>query len=141
MTIQRKFFFLGFAIYIFSYFLPAIPVFNEPISGYESAVWLFGLLFKYKGFLDYAFTSFTNLANMLPSVVFVLHFRYPFRNLIVLQVVAFISALFWAGLALYEDGDLSGFYIGYWNWLFGIFFMLIAMLAEIRRQKRRSRGD
>lgn len=137
MRANRKFYFLGFAIYLFSFFLPALSVFDESISGYKSALLLFGSLLKSKGFINHAFIAFANLANILPLVVFMLQFRFPFKNLIILQLIAFISAFFWVGFDLFQKEDMTTLYIGYWNWLFGIFIMLISMLTAIRGQKKK----
>ena len=136
MNPKRKFYLLGFAIFIFSFFLPAIPVFNEPISGYESALWLLGSVFKCKGILNCSFIVFANLANIFTIMVFVLQFRLSYRKLIIYQFIAFLSASFWAGYGLVQGNGLSSFYIGYWNWLFGIFFMFVSMFASIAEQKK-----
>lgn len=136
MNRKRKFYFLGFAIFIFSFFLPAIPVFNEPISGYESALWLLGSLFRCKGILNCSFIVFANLANIFTIMVFILQFRLSYNKLIIYQFIAFLSASFWAGYSLFQENNLSSLHIGYWNWLFAIFFMLISMFASIREQKK-----
>ncbi len=136
MSINRKFYFLGIAIYVFSFFLPAIPMFNEPVKGYYCALWVFGLLFKFEGFVDYFFTIFANLANIFTILVFILHFKFPARKLIIFQLIAFISASYWAVLDLVQERDLSSLFIGYWNWLFGIFFILIVMTTSLRTGKK-----
>lgn len=110
-------------------------MFDEPISGYESALLLFGSLFKFNGFLNYTFIVFANLASIFTILVFILQFKLSFKKLIIYQLIAFISAFFWAGYDLVQEKDLSNLYIGYWNWLFGIFFMLISMFASIKKQK------
>lgn len=135
MGVKRKLYLLGFAIYIFSFFLPAIAVFDEPISGYKSSILLFGSLFKSKGVLNCSFLIFANLANILTIMVFILHFKFTFKKLIIFQLIAFISAFFWAAFVLVQKNDFSDLYIGYWNWLFGIFFMLISMFASIKERK------
>lgn len=110
-------------------------MFDEPIIGYESALLLFGSLFKFNGFLNYTFIVFANLASIFTILVFILQFKLSFKKLIIYQLIAFISAFFWAGYDLVQEKDLSNLYIGYWNWLFGIFFMLISMFASIKKQK------
>ena len=135
MSLKRKIYFLGFSIFIFSFFLPALSVFDEPIRGYQSALFLFGSLFKFKGFLNYSFLVFANLATVFTILVFVLQFMISFKKLIIFQFVAFVSAFFWIGYGLVKGKDLSDLYIGYWNWLFGIFLMLISMFASIRDQE------
>jgi hypothetical protein len=138
MGIKRKFYFLGFAIFIFSFFLPALTVFGEPIRGYQSAGVLFGSLFNFKGLLNYLFLIFANLANLFTILVFILQFRISFNRLIIFQLISFLSAFFWAGYGIAQEKNLSDLHIGYWNWLFGIFFMLISMFASIKEQKRPS---
>jgi hypothetical protein len=135
MCLKKKIYYLGFAIFSFSFFLPALSVFGEPIRGYQSALFLFGSLFKFNGFLNFSFLVFANLATVLTILVFVLQFKLPFKKLIIFQLVAFISAFFWIGYGIVKGKDLSDLHIGYWNWLFGIFLMLIAMFASIRDQK------
>ena len=126
MDANRKLFFLGFSIFIFSFFLPALTVFDEPISGYKSALMLFGSLFKFNGFLNYSFLIFANLANIFTILVFILQFKISFKRLIIFQFIAFSSAFFWAGYGIVQEKNISDLHIGYWNWLFGIFFMLTA---------------
>ena len=135
MNVKRKLYFLGFAIFIFSFFLPALSIFDETISGYKSALVLFGALFKFNGFVNYSFLIFANLANILTILVFILQFKISFKKLIFFQFIAFISAFFWAGYGIIQEKNISDLYIGYWNWLFGIFFMLISMVASIREEK------
>jgi hypothetical protein len=135
MSLTRKIYLLGFGIFLFSFFLPALSVFDEPIRGYQSAWVLFGSLFKLKGLLNYAFLVFANLATVFTILVFVLHFKIPFKKLIIFQFVAFISAFFWVGYGIVKGKALSDLCMGYWNWLFGIFLMLMAMFASIRDKK------
>lgn len=135
MRAKRKLYFLGFAIFIFSFFLPALIVFGEPIIGYKSALVLFGSLFKFKGFLNYSFLIFANLANIFTILVFILQFKISFKRLIIFQFIAFISAFFWVGYGIVQEKNISDLHIGYWNWLFGIFFMLISMFASIKEPK------
>lgn len=135
MRLKRKLYFLGFAIFIFSFFLPALTVFGEPIRGYKSALMLFGSLFKFNDFLNYSFIIFANLANIFTILVFVLQFKISFKKLIIFQFIAFLSAFFWVGYGIVQEKNLSDLLIGYWNWLFGIFFMLISMFASIKEQK------
>ncbi len=137
MRVERKIYWLGFAIFIISFFLPALSVFDEPIRGYQSALFLFGSLFKFKGFLHYAFLVFANLATVFTLLVFVLQFKIPFNKLITFQLIAFVSAFFWVGYGIAKGRDLSDLHIGYWSWLFGIFLMLICMFASIRNQENR----
>lgn len=136
MSLKRKFYFLGFSIFIFSFFLPALTVFGEPISGFKSAVVLFGSLFNFKGIENYLFIIFANLANAFTILVFILQFKISFNKLIVFQLIAFLSAVFWVGYGIVQEKNLNDLHIGYWNWLFGIFFMLISMFASIKEQKR-----
>lgn len=131
MRVKRKLYFLGFAIFLFSFFLPAITVFDEPISGYKSALLLYGSLFKFKGLLNYSFLVFANLANIFTILVFILQFKIHFKKLLILQFIAFISAFFWIGYGMVLETDLTNLKIGYWNWLFGIFFMLLSMFTSI----------
>ena len=135
MREERKLYLLGFSIYLFSFFLPALTVFDEPISGYKSALMLYGSLFKFKGFLIHSFLIFANLANIFTILVFILHFKIPFKRLIIFQLIAFVSALFWIGYGIFQDKNISDLHIGYWNWLFGIFFMLISMFASMKERK------
>lgn len=135
MRAKRKLYFLGFAIFIFSFFLPALIVFDEPIIGYKSALVLFRSLFKFKGFLNYSFLIFANLANIFTILVFILQFKISFKRLIIFQFIAFISAFFWVGYGIVQEKNISDLHIGYWNWLFGIFFMLISMFASIKEPK------
>ncbi|MDX2491502.1 hypothetical protein [Desulfosarcina sp.] len=135
MRVKRKLYFLGFAIFIFSFFLPALAVFGEPVSGYKSALMLFGSLFKFNDFLNYSFIIFANLGNIFTILVFVLQFKISFKKLIIFQFIAFLSAFFWVGYGIVQEKILSDLLIGYWNWLFGIFFMLISMYASIKEQK------
>lgn len=135
MRLKKKIYFLGFAIFIFSFFLPALSVFDEPIRGYQSALFLFGSLFKFKGFVSHSFLVFANLATVFTILVFVLQFKLAFKKLIIFQLVAFISAFFWLGFGVVKGKDLSDLHIGYWNWLFGILLMLVAMFASIRDQQ------
>jgi hypothetical protein len=141
MGLERKFYFLGFAIFTFSFFLPALTVFDEPVRGYQSAVVLFGSLFNFKGLLNYLFLIVANLANLFTILVFILQFKIAFNRLIIFQLIAFISAIFWAGYGIVQQQNLNDLHIGYWNWLFGIFFMLISMFASIKKQKRLSLPD
>jgi hypothetical protein len=136
MSIYRKLYFLGFGIYLFSFILPAIPVLNEPVKGYYCAYWVIGALFTYKGITDLIFTIFANLANICTILVFVLQFKQPFNKLIILQIAAFLSACYWIVFDLIQGNNLSNFLIGYWNWVFGILFMLITMTVSIKEQKR-----
>jgi hypothetical protein len=39
------------------------------------------------------------------------------------------------GYGIVQEKNLSDLLIGYWNWLFGIFLMLISMYASIKEQK------
>ncbi|MGD8702875.1 MAG: hypothetical protein PVG51_06690 [Desulfosarcina sp.] len=134
MSLARKLYFLGFAIFLFSFFLPALMVFGEPVRGYESALVLFGALLKYNGLLNYVFIVFANLASTLTIIVFLLQFRLPFKKLIIFQFIAFLSAFYWAGYDFFQGQNHSSLHIGYWNWLFGIFFMLLSMAASIRKR-------
>lgn len=135
MRLKRKLYFLGFAIFIFSFFLPALTVFGEPISGYKSALMLFGSLFKFNGFPNYSFILFANLSNIFTILVFILQFKISFKKLIIFQFMAFLSAFYWVGYGIVQKINLSDLHIGYWNWLFGIFFMLLSMFASIKERK------
>ena len=136
MSLTRKLYLLGFAIFLFSFFLPALVVFGEPVRGYESALLLFGALFKFNGILNYVFIVFANLASTLTIIVFILQFSLPLKKLIIFQLIAFLSAFFWAGYDFFKGQDYSDLTIGYWNWLFGIFFMLLSMFASIKKHPK-----
>ena len=140
MSLYRKFYFLGFAIFVFSYFLPAVPVLGQTLKGYESALWILGALLEYQGLPQYAFVVFANLGTVMTVVVFALQFRISLRKLVALQATALVSALFWAIYDLVRAQDLSELFIGYWNWLFGIALMLVAMIASARAQRRPGRA-
>lgn len=111
-------------------------MFNEPLPGYSCALVVFGSLFQFKGVVDYLLTIFANLSNVLTLIVFILQFKRPLNKLIIFQLIAFISAIYWAILDLIQGNNLSNLFIGYWNWVFGIFFMLIVMLAFHRHTKK-----
>lgn len=136
MSIYRKLYFLGFGIYVFSLFLPAIPIFNAPVNVIVVAFVAFGSLFTFNGIMDYISFVFANLSNLLTVLVFILQFKISFEKLYIFQLAALLSALWWSAFLLINSKDLSNFFIGYWNWLFGIFFILIVMIASVKDQKR-----
>jgi hypothetical protein len=136
MSNFRKFYFIGFAIYLFSFALPAIPIFNEPVAGYYLVYWTLKSLFVVDAIDEFAFNALAILPNVLVIICFILHFKVDYKKLIILQVIAFLSALFWAVLDLVQEKSFGGLFIGYWDWLFGIFFMLIVMLTFGYRNKR-----
>ena len=100
---------------------------------------LFGSLFKFNGLLNYSFILFANLSNIFTVLVFILQFKTSFKKLIIFQFIAFISAFYWVGYGIVQKINLSDLHIGYWNWLFGIFFMLLSMFASIKERKAAQR--
>ena len=124
MNTYRKFYFLGFIIFIFSFFLPATMILTTPVTLYEIALDIFSSLFKSQSILEYLFALFLNLSNILTILVFILQFKFSLNKLFVFQLIAFISAFYW--VASFQD--LSYFYIGYWIWLFSLIFMSIVMI-------------
>jgi hypothetical protein len=135
MSITRKLYLFGFAIYVFSFFLPAIFVFNTPYYGYMSAYVAFGLLFDPIEIIDYYLIIAANIANICVLLVFILHFRVTFTRLLPLQLIAFLAAASLAAASLFQESELGPLLIGYWNWLFGIFFMLVVMVASFKANK------
>ena len=82
---------------------------------------------------------FANISNIFTILVFILQFKISFRKLIIYQFMAFISAFYWVGYGIVQKIHLSDFHIGYWNRLFGIFFMLLSMFASIKERKAAQR--
>ncbi len=135
MSAARKFYLLGFVIYLFSFFLPAIFVNDTPYYGYESAYLAFGLLFDPIEVIDDYLLFAANLANACTLLVFLLHFKMKFARLLPLQFIAFAGAACLAVASLFQVSELGPLLIGYWNWLFGIFFMLVVMTVSIKANK------
>lgn len=115
--------------------LPATLVYDTPYYGYMSAYVAFGLLFDPTEIIDYYLIIAANLANVCTLLVFILHFRVTFTRLLPLQLIAFLSAACLAVATLFQESDLGPLLIGYWNWLFGIFFMLVVMAASLKANK------
>ena len=136
MTIIRKLYLLGFAIYLFSFLLPATLVYDMPWYGFMTAYLAFGLLFDPTELIPYYLIVSANVANFSTLLAFILHFRLSFRKLLPLQLIAFISAACLAVAGLFQETDLGPLLIGYWNWLFGIFFMLVVMACSLRKGKK-----
>lgn len=120
--------------------------------GYYCALWTLSALLEFNSLVEYLFIIFFNLANLFTIIVFLLQFKYPFKKLLLLQFIAFISSCYWivfswdhyAGINFIGNlkqffENLSNLYIGYWNWLFSILFMFIAMFAATRTQKNERR--
>ena len=135
MSTARKSYLFGFAIYGFSFFLPAIVVNDMLYYGYKSAYVAFGLLFDPIEVIDYYLLLAANLANVCTLLVFFLHFKVRFARLLPLQFIAFAGAACLAVASLYQESELGPLLIGYWNWLFGIFFMLVVMAASAKTNK------
>jgi hypothetical protein len=135
MSMTRKLYLFGFAIYVFSFFLPATHVFKTPYYGFTSAYVAFGLLFDPIEVIDYYLIIAANLANVCTLLVFFLHFKVTFTRLLPFQILAFLAAACLAVTSLFQESDLGPLLIGYWNWLFGIFFMLVVMVASFKANK------
>ncbi len=140
MSITRKLYLFGFAIYVFSFFLPATFVYDTPYYGYTSAYVAFGLLFDPAEVIDYYLIIAANLANVCTLLVFFLHFKVTFTRLLPLQLIALLAAACLAVGSLFLESDLGPLLIGYWNWLFGIFFMLVVMAVSIKANNTSKRN-
>ena len=95
---MKKYYYLGFAVYVFSFFLPAIRMFDAPMKGYACALIIFMGFFEANSFVAYLSALFLNLPNILTLFVFVLHFKFPLQRLFALQALALLSACYWAVL-------------------------------------------
>jgi hypothetical protein len=139
MSVFRKFYLFGFAIYLFSFFLPAILVHGMTYYGFMSAYVAFGLLFDPIEIINYYLIVAANLANLCTLMVFFLHFKVALARLLPLQFIAFAAAASLAVASFFQESELGPLLIGYWNWLFGIFFMLVVMAAAVKANKTTER--
>lgn len=132
MTISRKFFRFGFAIYLFSFLLPATMLYDTPLYGFMSAYLAVGLLFDPTAIIDHYLIVAANLANLSTVLVFILHFKVSLRKLLPLQLLAFLSASCLGIAGLIQSDELGPLFIGYWNWLLGIFIMLVVIIRTFK---------
>ncbi len=137
---MKKYYYLGFAVYVFSFFLPAIRMFDAPMKGYACALIIFMGFFEANSFVAYLSALFLNLPNILTLFVFVLHFKFPLQRLFALQALALLSACYWAVYELVKYQDLSSLYIGYWNWVFSLFLMS-TVLYKLRKQLKHNERE
>jgi hypothetical protein len=100
-----------------------------------SAYAAFGLLFDPIKIIDFYLIIAANLANICTLLVFILHFRVNFTRLLPLQLIAFLAAACLAVASFFQESELGPLLIGYWNWLFGIFLMLVVMAVSIKGNK------
>ena len=137
---MKKYYYLGFAVYVFSFFLPAIRMFDAPMKGYACALIIFMGFFEANSFVAYLSALFLNLPNILTLFVFVLHFKFPLQRLFALQALALLSACYWVVYELVKYQDLSSLYIGYWNWVFSLFLMS-TVLYKLRKQLKHNERE
>ena len=123
---------MGIAIYAVSFILPCV----SGMRGYDCAIEVLRMLINGQEIVAYLMGIFLNLANFLTLAVFLLQFRFRTVTIWLLQVIALLSASYWAAITLVGTsglGQLRDIPIAYWCWWLGI---LIATVALIPRRGR-----